>query len=195
MKEREKKKKTLNMLLNRSNDYCRTNALYRWLQRTFPITFPIVEDIKRKDNRNLSKQLHRFTADVIEAALLEVQGKGIAAIPLVDSLTCETQNRAAACDAIGKAVFAMAGVCCRVGGTRYTPLTPTEAQALSYDECAPGIDHMTYDEWEEMRLVKSDAAHKLLRPLHWTALPFHCLGAIQLPPQAGFQTAANSCAA
>ena len=86
-KEREEKKQVLNILLNKTNEACPGKySLPRRLSRSFPITFAIVEAIKGKDHRNLSKQLHRFTADVIEAALLEVQGKGIAAIPLVDSL-------------------------------------------------------------------------------------------------------------
>ena len=85
----------------------------------------------------------------------------------------------------------MTGVCCKVGGARYTPLTQTEAQALSYDECELGMDNMSNDEWEELRLRKRDAALKLLWPLHWSALPFHCLGATHIPPIADYQAAAS----
>src|SRR5262249_20919836 len=63
--ERDQKKNLLTILLNKKNADCERNILYRRIRGTFPITFGIVEDIKRNDNRNLSKQLQRFTADAI----------------------------------------------------------------------------------------------------------------------------------
>ena len=63
---------------------------YRRIAAEFPITFGIVEDIKRNDHRNLGKQLQCFTADAIKAALLEVQGEGIATVPHVDALICQS---------------------------------------------------------------------------------------------------------
>jgi hypothetical protein len=161
--ERDVKKSLLNMLLNKKNEDCERNILYRSIRATFPITFTIIEDIKRNDHRNLSKQLHRFTADAIAAALLELQREGIAAIPHVDALICQEKNRERVCDVLGRQIFEATGVCCAVGGIRYSPLTENEKQALAFDEIAPSNDGMTYDEWEEMRSVKTAAVLKLTR--------------------------------
>jgi hypothetical protein len=87
--ERDGKKTILNILLNDRNEVCERNVLFRKFRAEFPITFGILADIKRNDHRNLSKQLHRFTADAIAAALLEMQREGIAAIPHVDALICQ----------------------------------------------------------------------------------------------------------
>jgi hypothetical protein len=133
------------------------------LRAEFPFTFLIIEDIKRRDPRNLGKQLHRFTADAVGAALLEVQREGIAAIPHVDALICQEKNRARVCKALGKQIFAATGVCSAVGGIRYSPLTELEAEALAFDESAPSDDEMSYDQWEAVRLVKCVAAMKLMR--------------------------------
>jgi hypothetical protein len=161
--ERDEKKIILNILLNQKNEKCQQNRLYQRIRGAFPITFRIVEDIKRDDRRNLSKQLHRFTADAVAAALLEVQREGIAAIPHVDALICQQKNRARVCEAIGEQIFQATGVCCAVGGTRYSPLTEIEEQALAFDEIAPSDDSMSYDEWEAVRIVKCVAALKLMR--------------------------------
>ena len=91
--ERDEKKTILNILLNSKNEPCRKNVLYQRVRASFPITFHTIQDIKRKDHRNLSKQLHRFTADTVEAALLEIQREGIAAIPHVDALICQEKDR------------------------------------------------------------------------------------------------------
>ena len=161
--ERDQKKNLLTILLNKKNEDCERNILYRRITAEFPITFGIVEDIKRNDHRNLSKQLHRFTADAIAAALLEVQGEGIAAIPHVDALICQQKDREQVCEVIGRKIFEATGVCCAVGGIRYSPLTENEKQALAFDEIAPSDDGMGYDEWEALRMVKCVAALKLMR--------------------------------
>ena len=162
--ERAGKKNILNILLNSKNEICEGNVLYCKLRAEFPITFRIIKDIKRKDHRNLAKQLHRFTADTVAAALLEVQREGIAAIPHVDALICQKKNRARVCEALGKKSFEATGVCSTVGGVRYSPLTEIEVQALAFDETAPSDDGMAYDEWEAMRLVKCETpALKLMR--------------------------------
>ena len=161
--ERDQKKNLLTILLNKKIEDCQRNFLYRRIRGAFPITFGIVEDIKRNDHRNLSKQLHRFTADAIAAALLEVQRKGIAAIPHVDALICQQKDRERVCKAIGKQIFEQTGVCCAVGGIRYSPLTEDEKQALAFDEIAASDDGMSYDEWEAVRIVKCVAALKLMR--------------------------------
>jgi hypothetical protein len=149
--------------LNRKNEDCERNGLYRKIRANFPATLRAVEDIKRKDHRNLSKQLHRFTADAVAAALLEVQREGIAAIPHVDALICQQKNRARVCEAIGGQIFKATSVCCTIGGTRYSPLTEIEEQALAFDEIAPSDDGISYDEWEAVRIVKCVAAFKLMR--------------------------------
>ena len=118
--ERDQKKMVLNMLLNRTNGDCLRNRLYCRVAAHFPITFRVIEDIKHKDHRNLSKQLQRFTADVIATALREMQQQGIAAIPHVDALICKEKDHDVVCEAIGKQIFLAAGVCAGVGGARYS---------------------------------------------------------------------------
>ena len=161
--ERDQKKKLLTILLNKKNADCERNILYRRIRGAFPITFRGVEDIKRNDHRNLSKQLHRFTADAIAGALLEAQREGIAAIPHVDALICQLKDRERVCEAIGRKIFEATGVCCAVGGIRYSPLTENEKQVLAFDEIATSNDCMSYDEWEAVRIVKCVAALKLMR--------------------------------
>lgn len=128
--ERSGKKTILNILLNNNNEDCERNRLYRKIRAVFPITFRIIEDIKRKDHRKLSIPLHRFTADAIERALLEVQRKGVAAIPHVDALICQQKHRAFVCEAVGRQVFEATGVCCTVGGIRYSPHSDAENQPI-----------------------------------------------------------------
>jgi hypothetical protein len=139
--EREEKKIILNILLNKKNDDCERNVLYRRIRTEFPITFRIIEDIKRNDHRNLSKQLHRFTADAIAAALLEVQREGIAAIPHVDALICQEKHRVRVCEAIGRQIFQATGVCCTVGGIRYS--TEVEKQEDGFDELS--LNHLPFE--------------------------------------------------
>jgi hypothetical protein len=129
--ERNEKKTILNILLNRNNGHCDRNVLYRKIRATFPITFRTIEDLKSKDHRNLAKQLHRFTADAIAAALLEVQRQGIAAIPHVDALICQQKDRQRVCEIVGKHILEVTGVCGVVGGIRYSPLNVTRAEATS----------------------------------------------------------------
>jgi len=161
--ERDGKKKILNILLNKPNHECQHNYLYRRIADEFPITFRIIEDIKRKDHRNLVKQLHRFTADAIAAALLEIQEHGISAIPHVDALICQQKHSKRVCEVLGKQIFLASGVCARIGGSRYSPLTQEEEWALAFDEIAPSDDGMSYDAWEAIRMVKCTAALKLVR--------------------------------
>jgi len=161
--ERNEKRNALNILLNSKNENCERNALYRRLRKEFPIMFRTIEDLKSKDHRNLSKQPHRFTSDVVATASLEVQQEGIAAIPLVDALICQEKHASAVCETLGKHVFLRTGACATVGGVRYSPLIETEEEALAFDETAPSDDSMSYDEWEALRLVKCAAALKLMR--------------------------------
>jgi hypothetical protein len=93
--------------------------------------------------------------------LLEAQREGIATIPHVDALICQQKDRERVCEIIGRRVFDATGVCCAVGGIRYSPLSENEKQALAFDETAPSDDGMGYDEWEAMRAVKTAAMLQL----------------------------------
>ena len=159
--ERNQKKNLLTMLLNQKNEKCQQNRLYQRIRAAFPITLQIIEDIKRKDHRNLSKQLHRFTADAIAGALLEASCEGIAAIPHVDALICQQKDREQVCEVIGRKIFEATGVCCTIGGIRYSPLTEIEEQALAFDEA--GIQDIPHEQLDSVRLVRCVAALKLLR--------------------------------
>jgi hypothetical protein len=139
--ERDGKKTILNILLNSKDEDCERNRLYRRIRGDFPIIFRTIEDIKRKDHRNLAKQLHRFTADTVGAALLEIQREGIVAIPHVDALICQKKNRLRVCAALGKQMFAATGVCCGVGGIHYSPLT---GKICRIDAIAP-TTHQRHD--------------------------------------------------
>ena len=120
--ERKEKKMLVNMILNWRNDKCAGNGLYKRMRRKFPLTFRVIEDIKRKDHRNISKHTQSYTAKAICGALLEVQGKGIAAIPDVDALICQKRHRETVCEAIGRHVYEVSGgVCCKVDDLRYEP--------------------------------------------------------------------------
>ena len=160
-KERDEKKNILNVLLNRKMRTASGTVFTGKSEQTFPATLRAVEDIKRKDHRNLSKQLHRFTADAVAAALLEVQREGIAAIPHVDALICQQKDRERVCEIIGRKIFEATGVCCTVGGIRYSPLTEIEEQALTFDEA--GIQDIPHEQLDSVRLVRCVAALKLLR--------------------------------
>jgi hypothetical protein len=158
--ERDEKKDVLNILLNRKNEDCERNVLYRRIRAEFPITFRTIEDLKSKDHRNLSKQLHRFTADSVAAALLEVQREGIAAIPHVDALICQQKDRQRVCEALGSQIFLTTGVCAKVGGIRYSPLSEEEEEALGVDETVLG--DLNFHERQAVCLIRFVAALKLI---------------------------------
>lgn len=118
--ERKQKKGLINALLNMPNSKCTANGFYQWMRRTFPLTFGIVEDIKRDDQRNLSKQLQRFTSNAINGALRELQTEGIAAIPQTDAILCQAHHEARVRRAIGEWVFREStGVRCKVNGVPF----------------------------------------------------------------------------
>ena len=115
--ERHAKKGLINALLNMPNSKCTANGFYQWMRRTFPLTYSIVESIKRDDHRNLSKQLQRFTSDAINAALCELQTEGIAAIPQTDAILCKLADQERVRQVIGKWMFKeSSGVRCKVNG-------------------------------------------------------------------------------
>ena len=119
-KERKEKKDLINALLNMTNDKCAANPFYQWMRREYPHTFSIVESIKRDDHRNLSKQLHRFTADAINGALRQLQEEGIIAIPQTDAILCRASQRERVCRVIGEWVYKVStGVLCKVSGVPF----------------------------------------------------------------------------
>jgi hypothetical protein len=119
--QRNKTKNLVNVILNMPNARCAPIGLYKRMRHTFPLIFGIVEDIKRHDHRNISKQLQHYTAKAICDALLELQGKGIPAIPDVDAIICQQRHRKIVCKTIGRQVYEVSGgVCCKVDGIRYT---------------------------------------------------------------------------
>ena len=121
-RQREDVKKLTTALLNMRNEQARGIPLYRKMRARFPCAFGILEDIKQKDHRTASKRLRRFTADVIETALLRAQAIGIAAIPDTDALHVPERHRETVYELIGAEMFkATGGVCCKVGGIRYSP--------------------------------------------------------------------------
>lgn len=121
--ERAEKKKLLTMLLNWPNEKADNNRLYRRMRKQFPQTFYILEDLKRKDHRTISTQFRNYTARVVTHALLELQQGGIPAIPDTDALICPAEAKEVACVAIGRSMYELTGVRCKVGGIRYRPLS------------------------------------------------------------------------
>ena len=126
--ERKQKKQLLNVLLNSPTAKCEQNALYRRIRVEFPCTIGVIEDIKRKDHRNVSKPLQHRTAKAINGALLQAQEMGIAAIPDVDAIICQAPHKELVCELIGQKVYDISrGVCSKVGGIRYAPLDSRHA--------------------------------------------------------------------
>jgi len=120
--ERLEKKKLITTLLNMRNEVCAPIPLYRTMRSLFPHVFAVIEDIKRGDHRSLSKQLHRFTSDAINGALLAVQHLGLPAIPDTDAIICRHSDRERVCQTIGAHVYEVSGgVRCKVDGERYSP--------------------------------------------------------------------------
>ena len=120
--EIKKRKKLLNVLLNSPRSRAESNVVWQGLKRQFPHCFGIIESIKKDDHRNISRALQHFTANAITAALLEMQGLGLPAIPDTDCLIVRERDKETACRAIGAAMFRETrGVCVTVGGIRFSP--------------------------------------------------------------------------
>lgn len=123
--EIKRRKKLLNVLLNSPTSKAAKNIVWRELGRKFPLCIGIVDAIKRKDHRAISRQLQHFQANAIRAALIDMQTKGLPAIPDTDALIVRRRDHAAACLAIGKAMFAETrGVRVTVGGVHYSAPAP-----------------------------------------------------------------------
>lgn len=116
----KKRKTVLNVLMNSERKQAESNVVWRGLKRRFPHCFRIIEAIKKNEHRNISRALQHFTANAINAALLEMQGLALPAIPDVDSLIVRERDKETACHAIGSAMFRETrGVCVTVGGIRF----------------------------------------------------------------------------
>jgi hypothetical protein len=119
--ERDEKKLLLTMILNWPNSKAEKNGLYRRMKYKFPLTFGNVEDLKRNDHRVLGIQLRHYMAEVINPALLELQAKGIKSIPDCDAIIVPEAHHTAACEAIGRHMYKLTGVRCKVGKIRFRP--------------------------------------------------------------------------
>ena len=122
----KRRKKLLNVLLNSPCTKAANNCVWQSLRRQFPLCIGIIDSIKIDNHRLISRQLQHFTANAVTAALMEMQAKGLPAIPDTDCLIVRQRDHAAACLAIGKAMHAETrGVCVTVGGVHYYPLFPS----------------------------------------------------------------------
>ena len=120
--ERKHKKGLINALLNMPNSKIAENGFYKRMRRKLPLTYRIVESIKRDDHRNLSKQLQRFTSNAINGALTQLQAERIAAIPHTDAILCRPCHRERVCQVIGEWILKESrGVRCKVDGISFTP--------------------------------------------------------------------------
>ena len=125
----------------------------------------------------MSKPLQHYTAEAINGALLEAQSLGIPAIPDVDAIICPQQYRDDVCRLIGQQVYNITGgVCCQVGGVRYTPVDVDGAAVTdsTQQECA---DTVTGGEQEaEMTTpwiclpTASRSFRSLMRPLRFAKI-------------------------
>lgn len=124
--EIKKRKKLLNVLLNSPRSRAESNVVWQGLKPQFPHCFGIIESIKKDDHRNISRALQHFTANAINAALLEMQALGLPAIPDTDCLIVRQRDKETACRIIAAKMHAETrGVHVTVGGMRFS--TPTAA--------------------------------------------------------------------
>ena len=120
-RERAQTKKMVVKLLNWKNEHALRSPLYLRMRCRFPLTFRLVERIKKLSNKSLSPRLRHYTADVINGALQRLQVLGIAAIPDTDSIICPIHHRDVTCRVIVEEMFRVSGVCGMVGGIRFQP--------------------------------------------------------------------------
>jgi len=82
---------------------------YKWLRTTFPMTFGVVEDIKKRDHRTLSLLLRNYTARIINQAMLQLQAMQIPAYPDTDALIVMRQHGPVARKIIERFLHEIAG--------------------------------------------------------------------------------------
>ncbi len=116
---RDDVKNIINFLLNQRTEKAKRFELYRKIRAQFPLTFNVVEAIKRDDHRNISKQLRRKLSDVVNGALEELQGRDIRAIPLADCLFCQESKQAVVSETLARWLYEKTGVNGKAGGLRH----------------------------------------------------------------------------
>ena len=121
--ERKRRKKLLNVMLNSPTSRIKGIGPYMRLREQFPLTIKICEDVKRKDHRDISVILQGLTAKATNGALLETQRLLIPAAPDTDGIRCKVKDSAIVCWLVGHQVYNLTGVCCKVGGIRYAPIS------------------------------------------------------------------------
>jgi hypothetical protein len=128
------RKKLLNVLLNDKLERSKNNRLWHWVRSRFPLCVNIIADIKKTDHRNISKQLQHFTANAINAALLEIQALGLPAIPDTDCLIVRARDKEVACRIIAeKMLKETRGVWVTVGGLRFEKTSgPCESKSETW---------------------------------------------------------------
>lgn len=155
--EREKVKGLATMLLNMPLKDCENIPLYRRMHRLFPLTFRVIDDMKRRDHRIISKQTQNLMAEVMRLALLEMQERGFPAIPDTDAIICKKEHRIVACYALCAAMFTVSGgVRCKVDGIRFQTAEEI-AELVAWDEEKPDGVPLTYDAWEARRSERGKA--------------------------------------
>ena len=164
-KERGEKKLLLTMLLNWRNEKAKGNSLYRRMRAEFPLTFQIVEDLKRTNHRVISLKMRNYTARVINAALMSAQNQRIPAIPDVDALLCPTEHKEVVCNFIGEELFRLSGVCAKVGGIRYAPQKPIPSSSDYLEDSS--TEKITQNEHGEPPPVPTDPDSEI----HTKSLP------------------------
>lgn len=123
--ERQSVKKEFNRILNSKPEQCFSSPVFKRFRDNFPLTSKIIHQMNGRDHRTVSKHLQRLTADALQAALVDVQSRGIAAIPQVDALMCKVGDADTVSRIVGHAFFEHThGVCCYVGDVRYSPEQP-----------------------------------------------------------------------
>ncbi len=139
----KRRKKLLNVLLNSPCTKAAKNCVWQSLRRQFPLCIGIIDSIKRDEHRAISKQLQHFTANAVTAALLEMQAKGLPAIPDTDCLIVRERDREAACLAIGAAMHTeTCGVCVTAGGIRYVPASFSQQTEASKSSFTASLEHI-----------------------------------------------------
>ncbi|HEY1122257.1 MAG TPA: hypothetical protein VGE67_11685 [Haloferula sp.] len=119
--QRERSKARLLSILNWKNLWTAKDPTFLRMKELFPETMRTVEDIRRNNHKAIQPPLRYYTAQVINEALLRVQQLGIPAIPDTDSIICPAEHEHLVCRIIGEEMHRVSGVCCKVGGHRFSP--------------------------------------------------------------------------
>lgn len=83
---------------------------YQRLKAAFPKITDIIEDLKKKDHRGLSKQLQFFTAQIIEGAMLEAKERSMPCIPDTDALIVQKRHKDEARSILNESIMQVTGL-------------------------------------------------------------------------------------